>query len=96
MVNASIPPATDNHALNLAVGDSIESVACLKEVFQVVHEICKLIQRSPEQNAKLDEMRKQSNNDSKGIHARCPTIVSQPSKCLKFMTFQEGCFVTRN
>ena len=21
------------------------------------------------------------------------TIVSQPSKCLKFMTFQEGCFV---
>ena len=23
-------------------------------------------------------------------------IVSQPSKCLKFMTFREGCFVTRN
>ena len=23
----------------------------------------------------------------------CPLIVSQPSKCLKFMTFQEGCFV---
>ena len=24
------------------------------------------------------------------------TIVSQPSKCLKFMTFREGCFVIRN
>ena len=23
-------------------------------------------------------------------------IVSQPSKCLKFMTFREGCFVIRN
>ena len=22
------------------------------------------------------------------------TIVSQPSKCLKFMTFREGCFIT--
>ena len=27
----------------------------------------------------------------------CPkTIVSQPNKCLKFMTFREGCFVIRN
>ena len=25
-----------------------------------------------------------------------PTIVSQPSKCLKLMTFREGCFVIRN
>ena len=25
-----------------------------------------------------------------------PTIVSQPSKCLKFMTCREGCFVIRN
>ena len=24
------------------------------------------------------------------------SIVSQPSKCLKFMTFREGCFVIRN
>ena len=23
-------------------------------------------------------------------------IVSQPSECLKFMTFREGCFVIRN
>ena len=24
------------------------------------------------------------------------SILSQPSKCLKFMTFREGCFVIRN
>ena len=31
------------HALNLAVGDSIKSVVCLKGIFEVMHEICKLI-----------------------------------------------------
>ena len=61
------------HALNLAVGDSIKSVECLKGVFEVVHEICKLIKKSPKRNTKLDDMRKQSRNDSKGIHALCPT-----------------------
>ncbi len=35
------------HALNLAVGDSIKSVECLKGVFEVVREICKLIKKSP-------------------------------------------------
>ena len=60
------------HALSLAVGDSIKSVACLKGVFEVMHEICKLIKKSPKRNTKLDEMRKQSNNDSKGIHALGP------------------------
>ena len=38
-----------------------------------MHEICKLIKKSLKRNTKLDEMRKQSNNDSKGIHALCPT-----------------------
>ena len=34
------------HALNLAVGDSIKSVECLKRIFEIVHEICKLIKKS--------------------------------------------------
>ena len=55
------------HALNFAVGDSIKSVECLKGVFEVVHEICKLVKKSPKRNTKLDEMKKQSKNDSKGI-----------------------------
>ena len=39
-----------------AVGDAIKSVACLKGVFEVVHEIFKLIKKSPKRNTKLDEM----------------------------------------
>ena len=35
--------------------------------------ICKLIKKSPKRNTKLDDMRRQSKNDSKGIHALCPT-----------------------
>ena len=48
-------------------------MACLKGVFEVVHEICKLVKKSPKRNTKLDEMKKQSKNDSKGIHVFCPT-----------------------
>ena len=61
------------HGLSLAVGDSIKSVACSKGVFEVLHEICKLIKKSLKRNTKLDEMRKQSNNDPKGIRDLCPT-----------------------
>ena len=43
------------HALNLAVGDSIKSVVCLKGVFEVVHRIYKLIKKSPKRNTKLDQ-----------------------------------------
>ena len=61
------------HALNLAVGDSVKSVECLKGVFEVIRKICRLIKKSPKRNTMLDDMRKQSKNDSKGIHALCPT-----------------------
>ena len=76
MVNASIPTTTD-------VGDSIKSVAYLKGVFEVVHAICKLIKKSPKRTTKLYEMRKQPNNDCKGIHALCPTrwtVRGKPSR----------------
>ena len=61
------------YALNLAVGDSIKQVYCLKGIFEVVNEICKLIKKSPKRNTKLDDMRKQSKNESKWIQALCPT-----------------------
>ena len=73
------------HALNLAVGDSIKSAACLKEVFEVVHEIFKLIKKSPKRNMKPDEMRKQPNNDSKGIHALCPTRWTVRGEALEYI-----------
>ncbi len=61
------------HALNLTVGDSIKSVRCLKRVFEVAYEMRKLIKKSPKQNTRLDEIKKESKNDSKGIYALCPT-----------------------
>ena len=41
------------HALNLAIGDSIKSVQCLKDVFDTAYEICKLVKKSPHRNTKL-------------------------------------------
>ena len=35
------------HALNLAIGDSIKSVQCLKDVFDMAYEICKLVKKVP-------------------------------------------------
>ena len=61
------------HALNQAVGDAIKSIGCMQEVFDTAREICKLIKRSPKRDAKLDELRSKSKNDSRGIHAHCPT-----------------------
>ena len=61
------------HTLDLAIADSIKSVDCLKHVFEVIHKICKLIKKSPKRNMKLDDMRKETKNESKGIHALCPT-----------------------
>ena len=61
------------HALNLAVADSIKSVECLKGVFEVAREICKLVKKSPKRNVKLDGMKEENQNESKGIHECCPT-----------------------
>ena len=36
---------------------------------------------------------KRSNNLVSSNQGIVTSIVSQPSKCLKFMTFREGCFV---
>ena len=41
------------HALNLAVADSIKSIDCLKSTFEIGHEICKLIKKSPKRSTKL-------------------------------------------
>lgn len=61
------------HALNLAVGDAVKTVDCLKKTFETARDICKLIKRSPMRNTKLDEIRSETKNESRGIHAFCPT-----------------------
>ena len=60
-------------ALNLAVAESIKSVKCLKGVFEAASEICKLVRKSPKRNVRLNDLKKENQNDSKGIHEFCPT-----------------------
>ena len=61
------------HALNLVVKDACSKVDCLKESFEIVHEICKLVKKSPKRDNKLHELREESGNQTTGIHDFCPT-----------------------
>ncbi|XP_029208676.2 zinc finger MYM-type protein 1-like [Acropora millepora] len=61
------------HALNLAVADAIKSVKCISDSLETVREIAKLVKKSPQKNTKLDEIRAETQNASRGVHAFCPT-----------------------
>ena len=61
------------HALNLGVNDMMKNVADLKQTFAVVREVCKLVKHSPQRDTKLKKLRQETNNESKGVHAFCPT-----------------------
>ena len=61
------------HALNLAVADAIKSVPCISDSLDTVREIGKLVKKSPQRNTKLDKIRAEARNESRGVHAFCPT-----------------------
>ena len=61
------------HALNLAVADAIKSVKCMSDALDTVREIGKLVKKSPQRNTKLDQIREETTNESRGVHAFCPT-----------------------
>ena len=61
------------HALNLCVKDACTEVPTLTETFAITKEICKLIKKSPQREALLKKLRKESENDAKSVHAFCPT-----------------------
>ena len=61
------------HALNLAVADCIKSVPCISDALDTVREIGKLVKKSPQRNTKLDKIRAETKNESRGVHAFCPT-----------------------
>ena len=56
------------HALNLAV-----SVRCISDSLDTVREIGKLIKKSPQRDTKLDKIRAETKNESRGVHALCAT-----------------------
>ena len=61
------------HTLNLAIKDICFNVDCLKETFETVNEICNLVDKSPQRNTKLTDLRGKFENESKGVHYFCPT-----------------------
>ena len=60
-------------ALNLAVADAIKSVQCISDSLDTVREIRKLVKKSPQGNTKLDKIRVETKNESRGVHKFCPT-----------------------
>ena len=61
------------HVLSLAVADAIKSVKCISDSLETVREIAKLVKKSPQRNTKLDKIRAETQNESRGVHAFCPT-----------------------
>ena len=70
------------HALNLAVADAIKSVKCMSDALDTVREIGKLVKTSPQRNTKLDKIREETANESRGVHALCPTRWTVRGKAL--------------
>ena len=60
-------------ALNLAVADAIKSVKCISDSLETVREIAKLVKKSPKRNTNLDKIRAETQNESREVHAFCPT-----------------------
>ena len=44
------------HALNLAIKDACDKVECLKEAFDSIRGICKVVKKSPQRDTKLSEI----------------------------------------
>ena len=61
------------HALKLAVTDAIKSVKCISDPLETVRETAKLVKKSPQRNTKLYKIRAETQNESRGVHAFCPT-----------------------
>ena len=61
------------HSLDLCVKDACGKVSCLKDVFDVTREICKLVIQSAQRDTMLKNLRIESGNNEKSVHAFCPT-----------------------
>ena len=61
------------HVLNLAVGDDIQNLKELKEMFRTAYKLCKIVEKLPKGSTRLDQIQNSRKNESKGIHNLCPT-----------------------
>ena len=56
----------------MAVADAIKSVKCISDSLETVREIAKLVKKSPQRSTKLDKIRAETQNESRGVHAFSP------------------------
>lgn len=61
------------HALNLAVGDTVKSSRIMKSFLETVHEISKLIKKSPKRNALFEKLKQELASEAIGVRVLCPT-----------------------
>lgn len=52
---------------------AIKSVQCISDSLDTVREIGKLLKKSPQRNTKSEKIRAETKNESRGVHAFCPT-----------------------
>ena len=61
------------HALNLAVGDTVKSSKIMKSSLETVHEISKLIKKSPKRSALFEKLKQELASETIGVRVLCPT-----------------------
>ncbi|XP_068735601.1 zinc finger MYM-type protein 1-like [Montipora capricornis] len=53
--------------------NNCRSIQCISDSLDTVREIGKLVKKSPQRNTKLDKIRAETKNESRGVHAFCLT-----------------------
>ena len=61
------------HALNLAVGDTVKGSKIMKSSLETVHEISKLIKKSPKSHALFEKLKQELASETIGVRVLCPT-----------------------
>ena len=62
------------HALNLAVQDTLKSIKVMEQCLEIVHEITKLVKKSPNRDAIFKHIKDEISGDAvPGIRLLCPT-----------------------
>jgi len=61
------------HALNLSVGDTVKGSKIMKLSLETVHEISKLIKKSPKRSALFEKLKQELSSETIGVRVLCPT-----------------------
>ena len=71
------------HSLNLACSDTIKKCTLMRNALDIVHEITKLVKKSPRRHSNLEIIKQQLCSDGAGIRILCPTRWTVCAKALQ-------------